>query len=79
MFFSRFFFVKNCSVSRLIGKWAKKKEVLQVHCLVCGIEPPTLLIKATYLKPLGYSEVLQTGGLVNFMKRGERTLSCVLR
>jgi len=44
-----------------------------------GIKPSTLLFKATYLKPLGYSEVKYIGGLVNFMKRGERTVSCVLR
>ena len=56
---------------------SKKKEVLHVHCLVCGIEPSTLLYKVTYLKPLGYLEMMFIGGLVNFMKRGERTLYLV--
>jgi len=55
----------------------KKKRVLQVHCLLRGIEPPTLILNITYAKPLGYSKVLCIGGLVNFMKRGERTVPCV--
>jgi len=56
----------------------KRKKVFHIYCLVRGIEPQTLPLKDTFVKPLGYSEVLHNGGLVNFMKRGERTLSCVL-
>ena len=60
---------------------SKKKEgkVLLVRCLIREIEPSTFHLKATYVKPLGYSEVILVGWIVNFMKRGERTRSCVLR